>query len=114
MKLHGDPSITYRINAGSLSAVSAPSLAHSVTTYRGSGDGQFATDTLSFTTSKEDVLLYNTSKEKWHARAILPMATTSKSAHNTNFKMAQRFQHGIPDVVLMVLKGSPQTRMWKK
>ena len=37
MKLQGDPSITYRINAGSFSAVSAPSFAHSVTTYRGSG-----------------------------------------------------------------------------
>ena len=91
MKLHGDPSITYRIlsaactfiNSGSISASSALSFALSVTTCRGSGGGQFLTDTWSFTTGKEDVLSHNTSKEKWHARAILHMSTSSRSASNT-------------------------------
>ena len=35
------------------------------------------------TTGEEDVLSHNRSNEKWHARAILPMASSSRSAPNT-------------------------------
>ena len=59
-----------------------------------------------FTTGKEDVLSHKISNEKWHTRAVLSMSTSVEEClhPDANFKVAQRCQHGIPYVVLMVFK----------
>ena len=116
MNLQVNPSKTYCINAGSFAAASEITFALSVaTTWVGRRRPISHRDVIVDNWQRGCLITQEIQREMARkSNSLRGNIVEECSQHNTNLKVTQSIQHGIPHVVLRGTQSSPQTRMWKR